>query len=154
VNELLKDGIFKKIIIGRSYLCSINLRNDKAVYLLILNEIKKKEKFLKKNKKFSEIIPILEKIKSGFKVYTTLALNDSLIFVLDYINDKDAIINKYPAIKKLNPVFYDRDSFCDTLIKDDTLVEDKVILYAYETYFELVESVEDKLRLKRNKLFK
>ena len=49
-NNLIDENILNKNQEGHSYQCSINLENEKALLLLSLNEIMKKEKYLKKIK--------------------------------------------------------------------------------------------------------
>jgi hypothetical protein len=151
VNELIEQGIFNKIQVARSYLCSINLKNDQAIVLLTLNEIKKKNKFLIKKKNFE--IEKITKIKNKFKIYTIFFSDNKLCFVLDYINDKDAILNQFPFIKKYNPRFFDKISFQENILSEKSILENHIILYAFEKYFELIEEIEEKLFIKYSPLY-
>ncbi len=74
-NRLIKDKVIIKKKIGKAYLCSLNLENDRTIALLHLNEVNKKEEFYEKNGEIRLILKdFLEKLKSKFK--------ENLIFVV------------------------------------------------------------------------
>jgi predicted nucleotidyltransferase len=65
VNKMLADNLLLKEKIGHSFLCSLNIKNDKTKILMSLNEVNKKQEFLKKNKELKLITDeILNKIKN------------------------------------------------------------------------------------------
>ncbi|MBU0756842.1 MAG: hypothetical protein KKF44_02145, partial [Nanoarchaeota archaeon] len=151
VTSFFSEGILRKIPVGRSYLCSVNLANEKAVLLLTLIELEKKDALLKRNRKLS--IESLSKIRSNFKVHTIFESDARLCFVLDYLNDKDAILNQFPEIRQHNPVFFDKSQFKRELLENKTLLTEKTVLYSYEKYFELVHEIEGELFVKYSQLF-
>lgn len=68
VNRLIKDKVIIKEKVGKAFLCSLNLENDKTIALLHLNEVTKKEEFYKKNKEIKLILEdFLEKLRLRFK---------------------------------------------------------------------------------------
>jgi len=68
VNKLIKDKVIIKEKIGKACLCSLNLKSDKAIALLHLNEVNKTEEFYKKNKEMKLILEdFIEKLKTKFK---------------------------------------------------------------------------------------
>jgi len=68
INRLIKDKVIIKERIGNAYLCSLNLKNDKTIALLHLNEVNRKEEFYKENKEVKLILEdFLEKLKLRFK---------------------------------------------------------------------------------------
>jgi predicted nucleotidyltransferase len=56
VNRLAKDGVITKNKVGKSYLCSLNLNNEKTLTLIQLSEIEKKEEFYSANKELKLIL--------------------------------------------------------------------------------------------------
>ncbi|MBN2422329.1 hypothetical protein JXB41_03815 [Candidatus Woesearchaeota archaeon] len=149
--EFVKQGILKKIAVGRSYLCSLNLKNEKAIVLLALNEINKRNVYLKQENNLN--IEKIYEIKKRFKIYTILFSLNKLIFVLDYINDKDAIINQFPSVKKFDPIFFDKTAFHRELISNKTILEKHVIIYAFEKYYEIIQEIEEELFIKYSPLY-
>jgi hypothetical protein len=153
VNELIEERILNKIQVGRSYLCSIDLNNDKAILLLSLNDINKREKYLGKIKKSKDIIDEIRLIKKEFKTYTILLQGKKLIFVLDHIHDKEAIKNKFNRIRKFELEFITKLEFQDKMLSDKSLLTDRVILYSPETYYELIQEIQSQIFVKYSYLF-
>ncbi|MBD3203354.1 hypothetical protein GF327_03610 [Candidatus Woesearchaeota archaeon] len=143
VNELIEQEIFNKTKIGRSHLCSVNLRNDKARVLLMLNEIEKKERYLKKTNLLDK--EKIFEITGAFNIFTILQSGQRLIFVLNYLNDKEAIKNKFPYIKKLDPEFFEMPDFKQEILSDKSIIKDHVILYSFEKYFEILQEIQKEL---------
>ena len=142
VNQLIKEEIFNKVQVGRSYLCSINLDNTKAVALLVLNDAIKKESFLKKlNKEFSDE---LNKISKEFKIYTIFLSKKKIYFVLDHIHDKEAIKIISKELKRFDLMFFSKSQFQEQIIHDKKLL-DKTILYASQKYYELLNEIKAQL---------
>ncbi len=56
VNKLINDGVITKEKAGKSYLCSINLENEKTITLIQLSEIEKKSEFYSSNKEIKLIL--------------------------------------------------------------------------------------------------
>jgi hypothetical protein len=147
VTELIDEGVLNKAQIGRSYQCSINLHNEKAVALMTLNEVEKKDKHLMKIDNSAKLIEEINSIKKEFRIYTVLLYDSSLIFVLDYLHDKEAIRNMYRAIKNFELIFFDRAGFQQYLIQNRNALPDHSILYSYEKYFEFLSEVKDGMLL-------
>ncbi len=61
VNMLIKDGVILKDEVGKSYLCSLNLKNEKALALIQLTEIEKKDEFFSEKKDLQLILRDLVK---------------------------------------------------------------------------------------------
>ncbi len=147
VNEFIKEGIFNKVQVGRSYLCSINLENPKAVALLMLNDAINKESFLKKQStKFSEE---LNKISKEFKIYTIFISNSKIYIILDHIHDKEAIKIISHELKKFDLIFLSKHEFQTHIIHDKSLL-DKTILYSSQKYYELLNEIKTQLSYLKN----
>lgn len=56
VNRLIEDSVIVKTKVGKYYLCSLNLRNEKTLALLQLSKIERKEEFYGVNKKLKLIL--------------------------------------------------------------------------------------------------
>lgn len=56
VNKLFKDNVISKEKAGKSYLCSVNLENEKTIALIQLSEIEKKNEFYNSNKELKVIL--------------------------------------------------------------------------------------------------
>ena len=56
VNKLINDSVVTKEKAGKSYLCSINLGNEKTIALVNLSEIEKKNEFYNSNKELKIIL--------------------------------------------------------------------------------------------------
>jgi len=66
VNKMLADNLLLKEKIGHSFLCSLNIENDKTKILMSLDEVNKKQESLKKNKELKLITDeMLSKIKNN-----------------------------------------------------------------------------------------
>ncbi len=100
INRLIKENILKKEVIGNSYLCSLNLNNEKTLSYLTLNEIEKKEKFIEKLKNIKTLLnQIKERISADciiiFGSYAKgTQTKSSDIDLLIINNKKDNSINK------------------------------------------------------------
>ncbi len=120
VTLLLKNQIFKKIVVGRSHLCSLNLDNDETIYLLILNEIQKKKSFAKNN---LTVCDYTTKICKASKFTLAIKTHNKIIFVSEETdekikqqNDDEKIISQ--TLKHLEPIFTSKDQFLQMLAND------------------------------------
>jgi DNA-binding Lrp family transcriptional regulator len=145
VNELLEEGILTKYEIGRSYQCSINLNNEKAVALLTLNESEKKEQAISKIKNNKALSDELLSIRKQFKVFTIILNKDELIFVLDYLYDREAIKNMSHQLSQFDLIFLGREDFKKYALENIRHQNDWVILYSCEKYFELLSEIKESL---------
>ena len=136
-NNLIKENILNKLQAGHSYRCSINLESEKALLLLSLNEVEKRERYLKTVKKPKQFLEEIREIKKSFNIYTIFAHSAKLYFVLDHIYDKEAIKNSFSVIKQFKLVFLTRSEFTDSIRQEPK--KNPVIFYAPKKYFELVQ---------------
>lgn len=154
VTLLIKNNIFRKTIIGRSYLCSLNLKNDETLYLLILNEIHKKSSELKQNPRLQEVIDYVDKAKKIINLQLVLKSRDRILFVLDKPEEKEqfekAILKQ--AMKDYKTEIHTKESFLKEMLKTKELHEKHTILQGYEKYYEYIREIEDELKLRYSKL--
>ena len=65
LTKMIRDGLILKEKVGHSFLCGLNMKNDRSKALIIMNEVDKKQKFLNKNKELKLITgDILSKIEA------------------------------------------------------------------------------------------
>lgn len=158
VSILIKNNIFRKTIIGRSYLCSLNLKNDETIYLLILNEIRKKQRELELDSNLQQVIDYVNKAKKIINLQLVIKSKEKgkekIIFVLDKPEDKEqfekAIVKQ--AMKDYQTEIYTKENFLKELLINKHLQESHVILHGYETYYEYIKEIEDELKLRYSKL--
>ena len=154
VTLLIKNNIFRKTVIGRSYLCSLNLGNDETIYLLILNEIHRKANELKQNPGLQEVIDYVDKAKKLINLQLVLKSRDRILFVLDKPEEKEqfekAILKQ--AMKGYKTEIHTKESFLKEMLKTKELHEKHTILHGYEKYYEYIKEIEDELKLRFSKL--
>ncbi len=56
INRLHEQKVIKKEKVGKSHLCTLNLKNEKTVALIKLSEIERREEFLERNKQLKLIL--------------------------------------------------------------------------------------------------
>jgi hypothetical protein len=155
VTILVKNNIFKKTIVGRSHLCSLNLQNDETIYLLILNEIKrKKQTFEAASQKATKILSYSSKIAKASGANLVLKIKDEIFFVVD---KKEEVLPLEKSIipqmlQDLSPVVIDRAEFLSRLKKDPKLQEDKIIMLGFEKYYDYIREIEDELKIKYSRI--
>ncbi|MBN2053007.1 hypothetical protein JW756_05880 [Candidatus Woesearchaeota archaeon] len=154
VSFLIEQKIFKKTVIGRSYLCSLNLESEEAVYLLILNEIRKKESELAKDKGLQSVLEYINKIRKTASIRMVLKNRNNIIFVLDGKDDQEqfekAVVKQ--AMQDYDVKIMTKEIFLKELLESKELQEKHIILYGYEKYYEYLREIEDELKLRYSKL--
>ena len=140
VSYLIEVGILRKSVLGSSHLCSLNLDNDKCLVLLSLVEIEKRDKFLKRNSELRGALELLKKEISKRTIHCILLSKEKIVFVLE--DPQYSIV-----IQGFQSTVVGKEEFLDLLLNNDVL-QDHVIVYGFERYFEFVKEVEKELRLK------
>ncbi len=153
VTGLIESNILKKSVIGKSHLCSINLDNDEAMFLLILNEIKKKKAATDKNQKLVEVTSQIHQLKRVMTIHLALVTSKKLIFVLEDPKQKN-ILDKSASINSQKFEVYTKKEFQDLLLDDSSVLKDHVILYGFEKYHHYVKEIDKMLKLKYSQLLK
>jgi len=154
VSALIKNKIFKKTIIGRAYLCSLNLENDETIYLLILNEIRKKKTELELEPNLQKVLEYINKAKRIINLELVIKNKQRIIFVLPTTKEKEqfekAIVKE--VMQGYRIAIQTKEDFLKQLLKDKELQGKHVLLYGYEKYYEYIREVEDELKLRYSKL--
>lgn len=154
VSFLIQHQIFKKTITGRSYLCSLNLDNDETIYLLILNEIKKKKAEIELDPNLQKVLEYISKAKKITSLQLVLKSRNRILFVLAKTEDKEqfekAIVKGVMNSYKIE--ICTRQEFLKELVENRELHGKHVILHGYENYYNSIREVEDELKLRYSKL--
>ncbi len=153
-NFFLREGILKKINIGRSYQCYLNFENDKTKILLSINEIINRETFLDTHKDFSLILSQINKLlnnssnQSIFKenILTIFLLNNELIFIT---KNEDAtlysVLSSSIALGKYTLKIYQADIFKEMLLANAKSYYNHIIVFSIEGYLSLLSDISDKM---------
>jgi len=154
VTILIKNNIFRKTVIGRSYLCSLNLKNDETIYLLILHEIQMKKAKLERNPALQRVVDYVDKARKLINLQLVLMSRERILFVLDKPEDKEqfekAIVKQ--AMNDYEPEIHTKESFLKELLESKELHEKHIILHGYEKYYDYIKDIEDELKLRYSKL--
>jgi len=153
-NFFLNEGILKKIDIGRSYQCYLNLENDKTKILMSINEIINRELFLNKQKNFHLILDQINKLSNDSllqeNVLTAILVNEEIIFILKNIDATlyDSLYLKLSssmALGKYTLKIYRMSMFQDILLADIKQYYDHIILFNIVGYLNILSDIGDKM---------
>ena len=149
VNQLIKENILVKTVIGHTHLCSLNLQNERKTVLLTINEIAKKESLLNKDDWKNKCRKISRCIKDT-SVKTVLCSDNKLFFVMRELKDQEMIKKELKLKNKMR--FLTPEQFKKLLLKDKTIIEDHTILHAYEGYYQTIKEIRGELQLRYSPL--
>jgi len=156
VNKLSKDGVVIKTKVGKSYLCSLNLENEKTATLIQLSEIEKRESLYTANKELKLILEdFIKTLESHHKKIITIILfgsyakgtaaKESDIDILLINNGKIEIEKLTKGIyakygKEIIPIVMTQNDFKKQ--KDKAVITEMVknhyVLYGVENFVNLV----------------
>jgi hypothetical protein len=144
-NFFLQEGVLKKINIGRSYQCFLNMHNDKTKVLMALNEINKRELYARKNTNFDSVVDELSQLAKKFRIDTIILYKKTLIFVTSDTDQKNDILETSILTKDYNLLFFTKKIFQERFIEDKDLQRYHLILYNTDICLNLITSIADKL---------
>ena len=155
VNKLIKDGVINKENAGRSYLCSLNIENEKTITLIQLSEIEKKDEFLKEKRELKIILEdFVKSAKMNISVISIVLFGsyakgtetkESDVDILLISKSKDGIDKTVKEIyakyeKEINTIIMDPDDFKKQ--KDKAVIKEIIsnhyMLYGVEEFINLV----------------
>lgn len=154
MSSLIKEGIFKKTIIGRSYLCSLNLSSEDTIYLLILGEIRKKKSLIKKTPQLASTLEYISKLSKVTSLSLAIESKGTITFVLEDDKGKEQFekVIVQEAMKGYKLRVHTKQSFQPELLENEELRKSHAILYGYEKYYEHLRQIEDRLKAKYSKV--
>lgn len=125
IDRLSKEEVIIKNKIGNSYICSLNLENERTLALLNLAEIEKRDELYNKNKELKMILEdFVRSIKSfdknaivvlfgSYAKYSAIKKSDIDILVVSKVADINKIIREIYAKygKEISPIILNKDNF-------------------------------------------
>jgi len=144
-NIFLNEGVLKKINIGKSYQCFLDLNNEKARVLMALNEISRKESFAQKNKNSDILMDELSQLSKKFRIETVLLYKKSLIFVTPDVDKKDDMMQLSILTKDYTMLFLDRSRFQEYFVDNKDLQRYHIILLNVDLCLNMLSGVADRL---------
>jgi DNA-binding Lrp family transcriptional regulator len=141
VSSLISQGILRKSVLGNTYLCSANLASDSAIALLSLVEVARRDAAAAKNPSLRRL---LEEMKAGER-------DSNLICAVLNGNRLISVGNgRLPSLKLkgFSSISVSREVFLKMLLSED-IVEEHIIIFGFEKYFEMVGGVEKELRARQ-----
>jgi hypothetical protein len=150
-NQLINRRILKKVVFGKAYLCSLNLQEEETIILLSLLELEKKKAFLKKNLSLKSSLPQIDEIKQTIPLTLVIFSGRKILFIIQDIKSKKALESKLKNVKTKIQILTKID-LQKRLLENKSILEDHIILYAFEKYYEYLAEIEDKLRIRYSPL--
>ena len=154
VNYMMSENVLLKESVGHSFLCRLNLANDTAKALFILNETNKKKEFFEKNKDIKLISDeILKNVPEAFIValFGSYAKNtqtkesDIDVFILtDKKIDPTELVRSISSIynKEISPIIMNRNALKNqknkTVIRE--IIKNHVIIAGFEEFIKLMQN--------------
>jgi len=136
VNELLDQKILNKIVVGKSYLCSLNFENDKTIILLSLLELNKK-----KRQSFENFENFVNKTRLEITIHCIIKFNNRILFVVEDLRDRRKIEREFKGT-----LVVDKREFLDLLGDEKQLFINHTVIYGREKFFELLKLELDELK--------
>jgi len=144
-NFFLQEGVLKKINIGRSYQCFLNMNSDKTKVLMAMNEINKKELFMRKNHSFNTVVDEVTQLAKKYRIDTVVLYKKTLIFVTSEVDKKDEIMEMSVLTKDYTMLFFNKKNFQERFVEDKDLQKYHLIIYNADIYLNLITGVADKM---------
>ena len=153
-NFFLKEGILRKINIGRSYQCFLNLENEKTKVLMAINEINNRETFLEQNKDFEMVRgkaqKLCEKENVKGKIISILVYSKNIIFLLEEL--EPSLIQEFQTSimipGRYKSVFLTAQLFKEEFANNIEMQKNHVVLLDVNSYINILRDIANKLLIK------
>lgn len=131
VQVLLEDHVLLKLVVGNTHLCTVNLDSDKAVILLSLHHLRKRESLRKHE------LSLLTSLKEAKDLFSTAFLAKGRFYVVT--EDKKKAKKRFQSLTCI-----DRRE-CSELFVGQNLNKDALVLLGFEGYYDILRHVLDRL---------
>jgi hypothetical protein len=145
INFFLQEGILKKMDIGRSYQCFLNMQSDKAKILMMINEINKKEAYIQKAKDFEAIMDEVLQLAKKFHIETIILYKKTIIFVMPNTEKKGEVLEQSMLTRDYNLLFLNRKAFQERFAIDEDFRRYHLVLYNTDIFLNMITDVAEKL---------
>jgi hypothetical protein len=147
-NLLLDEGVLNKTIIGRAHCCHINLTNEKARMLMALNEIRKKEEFIAKEKSHIVLFQEVERLILKFNFITIIYYKRSVFFITPEVGQRKNVLEDSILTRDYSLIFMTKEQFKNRLENDADLMKYHLVLYNAYRYLEMISEMSEIILLK------
>jgi len=150
-NFFFQEGVLKKIEIGRSYQCFLNMSSEKTRVLMAMNELNRKESFIQKNHSMDTVVDEVCQLSKKFDIQTAVLYKKAIIFVMEDTKKKQDIMELSTLTKDYTLLFFDKKSFQEYFIENKDIQRYHMILYNVDICLNFITEIADKLLI--NKMF-
>jgi hypothetical protein len=126
--DLINEKVLNKIVVGKSYLCSLNLANPKTLNQLALLE---QGDVLA----YQNITSFLDKRKHSISIECAVKKDNKLIFVIHNLKERRELESGFPGC-----IVLDEQEFISMLLEDKDLYEKRAVVYGFERFYELIRA--------------
>ena len=146
-NYFLKEGVLKKIDIGRSYRCYLNIENEKAKIFMTINELNAREELLQKKPELSKVEPTIMGVLMKNPAKIAMISGKRVIIVAENTNQfHNYTKNMLPAGYSIS--ITDVESFKKEFLENKDMQANHLILSNINDYLEIISDLNEKLLMK------
>ncbi|MEK6967293.1 MAG: hypothetical protein AABX51_01540 [Nanoarchaeota archaeon] len=131
-NEFISEGIFRKTVVGKSYLCRLNLASNQTRILLALIEMKKLESRLIQDPKTEALISELKLLRQDLGILSAVEIDKQIVIIGENLSPYE-IQNKAPLLASMNFSIATQNEFRRILSKKSA----SQVFLGFEIYFTL-----------------
>lgn len=145
VSDLLKNNILRKVTVGKSHLCSLNLANEKTRLMLSELELSKKELIesdAEYKKKIEVIHAFIEKDNFYTNIHCVLLAGKYTVFIISDLKHRHEIYSKFTDVIVIDPT-----ELGEFFLSTKEAFLDNTVIYGAPKFFEFVGQNEDLLKL-------
>ncbi|MGV8150806.1 MAG: hypothetical protein ACP5NV_03710 [Candidatus Woesearchaeota archaeon] len=150
-NYFLKEGILRKINIGKSYQCYLNIKSEKARLFMAANEINRLEENVAKNKNLRLAVEESIKIVDKYPVECILYLRSNIIIVFkdgDLIAQFSDEILTHTLLKDYRIQFWTTKELQERYIEDAEMQAHHIVFANTDRFLRLLSELNEKFMLK------
>jgi hypothetical protein len=145
-NFFLEEGVLNKINIGKSYQCFLNMRSDKTLVLMTLNEVSKREQLLSQNAD-AELFQEPQELALKFPIESIILYKKTLIFLCEDKFNHELLKQHSLLTGRYTFVFMDKERLKNFFMENIDFRKYYVIMYNPHRFLEILSELKDKLIL-------
>ena len=147
-NFFFDENILKKIPIGKSYQCFLNLSDEKTRIFMAMNEINRKQALLTGNGEYASLDQEIAQLTKKFSIESILLYKRSIIFILPDLGKKDKIMEYTVLTKNYTILFFTKSSFQEYFIDNNDIQKYHTVLSGTDWFIRMIAELEEKLLMK------
>jgi len=152
VRMLIKEKILLSNVIGRAHLCSLNLENERTVILLTMNELEKRDQLFNEKKGLHLFLEKIKKLSRNETINSVVWYNKRICCIVEssYNRKLKRIITNCANKTGYKALCYDKKGFIKEVLANKKLFHERVVIYGFERFFELMLQAETRLKARYN----